>query len=257
MSAAAKSRARDEGAPRAEAGPWPRGVDRTASLSIGQVVAELKSEFPAISLSKVRFLEEQGLVAPARSGSGYRKYSRADVERLRFVLTAQRDSFTPLKVIGDQLRALDAGHEAEPAPHARVVASEGRVVLASNGRPIPARDLSDLTGVDLDGLERYVRFGLISPDIAGYFPARAVQIVQILVRLEAAGFDARILRSVRTGAERSADIVDQTVNSQRSRMRSGDAERANARIADCGELLAELHRELLRTSLAQIQANGA
>lgn len=257
MSAAAKSRAREDGAPEASLEPWPRGVDRTASLSIGQVVAELKAEFPAISLSKVRFLEEQGLVAPARSGSGYRKYSRADIERLRFVLVAQRDSFTPLKVIGDQLRALDAGHEAEPARHARVVASEGRVVLASNGRPIPARDLADLTGVDLDGLERYVRFGLISPDIAGYFPARSVQIVQILVRLEAAGFDARILRSVRTGAERSADIVDQTVNSQRSRMRSGDAERANARIADCGELLAELHRELLRTSLAQIQANGA
>ena len=172
------------------------------------------------------------------------------------MLSAQRDSFTPLKVIGDQLRALDAGHEVELARHARVVASEGKIVTPSNGRPISARDLADLTGVDLEGLERYVRFGLISPDIAGYFPARAVQIVQILVRLEAAGFDARILRSVRTGAERSADIVDQTVSSQRSRVRSGDAERANARILECGELLAELHRELLRVSLAQLQVKG-
>ncbi|ENO17499.1 MerR family transcriptional regulator [Schaalia cardiffensis F0333] len=256
MSTPVKSQVLQEEASEAEIGPWPRGVDRTPSLSIGQVVSELKAEFPAISLSKVRFLEEQGLVSPARTGSGYRKYSRADIERLRFVLSAQRDSFTPLKVIGDQLRALDAGHEVEPARHARVVASEGKIVTPSNGRPISARDLADLTGVDLEGLERYVRFGLISPDIAGYFPARAVQIVQILVRLEAAGFDARILRSVRTGAERSADIVDQTVSSQRSRVRSGDAERANARILECGELLAELHRELLRVSLTQLQVKG-
>ena len=251
MSTPAKSQVLQEEASASEIGPWPRGVDRAPSLSIGQVVSELKAEFPAISLSTARFL-----VSPARSGSGYRKYSRADIERLRFVLSAQRDSFTPLKVIGDQLRALDAGHEAEPARHARVVASEGKIVTPSNGRPISARDLADLTGVDLEGLERYVRFGLISPDIAGYFPARAVQIVQILVRLEAAGFDARILRSVRTGAERSADIVDQTVSSQRSRVRSGDAERANARILECGELLAELHRELLRVSLAQLQVKG-
>ena len=118
MSTPAKSQLLKEVASASEIGPWPRGVDRAPSLSIGQVVSELKAEFPAISLSKVRFLEEQGLVSPARSGSGYRKYSRADIERLRFVLSAQRDSFTPLKVIGDQLRALDAGHEAELARHA-------------------------------------------------------------------------------------------------------------------------------------------
>lgn len=236
-------------------GPWPRGVDRAPALSIGQVVAELKTEVPAISLSKVRFLEEQGLVLPARTGSGYRKYSRADLERIRFVLTAQRDSFTPLKVIGDQLRALDAGHDLEPARRARVVASEGRVVVPANGRAISARDLSDLTGVDIDGLDRYARLGLISPDLAGYFPARSVQIVYLLVRLEAEGFDPRTLRGVRAGAERSADVVDQTVSSQRSRMRSGDAERANARVSECGELLADLHRELLRQSLSRIRTS--
>ncbi len=243
-------------APQSAPEPWPRGADRRPVHSIGQVVGELKAEFPAITLSKVRFLEEQGLVTPARTGAGYRKYSRADIERLRFVLAAQRDSFTPLKVIGDQLRALDAGHEVETARSARVVASEGRVVAPSNARSISARDLSDLTGVNLDGLERYVRLGIIAPDIAGYFPARALQVVQILVQLEAQGFDARLLRSVRTGAERSADIVDQTVSSQTSRRRSGDVERAHALVGECGELLADLHRELLRVSLSQLQSSG-
>ena len=237
--------------------PWPRGVDRSPVLSIGQLGSELKSEYPAITLSKVRFLEEQGLVSPARTGAGYRKYSRADIERLRFILAAQRDSFTPLKIIGDQLRALDAGHEVRPAPRARVVASQGRVVLPSNARSISARDLADLTGVGVDALERFVKLGLIAPDLGGYFPSRAVQIVSLLVSLEDSGFDVRLLRSVRTGAERSADIIAQTVASQSSRLRSGDAERAIARTGEAGELLADLHREFLRVSLSQLHPQGA
>ena len=88
---------------------WPHDVDHSPGLSIGRVVDALKAEFPAISLSKVRYLESEGLVSPARTGSGYRKYSAADVERLRYVLTEQRDSFTPLSVIRGQLDALDAG----------------------------------------------------------------------------------------------------------------------------------------------------
>lgn len=236
--------------------PWPRNVDRAPVFSIGQVVSELKSEYPAITLSKVRFLEEQGLVSPARTGAGYRKYSRADIERLRFVLSAQRDSFTPLKVIGDQLRALDAGHEIQPTPRARVVASQGQVVLPNNARSISARDLADLTGVGVDTLERFVKLGLIAPDLGGYFPARAVQIVSVLLRLEDAGFDIRLVRSVRTGAERSADIIAQTISSQSSRLRSGDAERAIARMSEAGELLADLHREFLRVSLSQLHPHG-
>lgn len=231
--------------------PWPRGVDRSPVLSIGQLVAQLKPEFPAITLSKVRFLEEQGLVSPARSGSGYRKYSRADVERLRFILAAQRDSFTPLKVIGDQLRALDAGHDVQPTPRARVVASQGQV-LVPKAASISARDLADLTGVDVAGLERFVKLGLITPDMGGYFPARTVQIVSLLVRLEESGLDARLLRSVRTGAQRSVDIIDQTVSSQ-SRSRSGDVERAIARMDDLGELLAQLNHEFIRVCIAQLR----
>ena len=91
--------------------PWPCGISREPELSIGQLVERLKAEFPAITQSKVRFLEDKGLVVPARTSAGYRKYSQADLERLRYVLASQRDSYSPLDVIRDQLRALDAGHE--------------------------------------------------------------------------------------------------------------------------------------------------
>lgn len=232
--------------------PWPVGVSREPVLSIGQVVDAVAGEFPAITVSKIRFLEGQGLVSPVRSGSGYRKYSRADVERIRFVLAQQRDSYAPLRVIGERLRALDAGHDLEVAPTARIVTSEGRVVVPPNRSSLPARDLADLTGTDLDTLDRYARLGLITPDLAGYFPSRTVHVVLLLAALESEGVDARVLRPVRTGAERSADVIDQAVSSQRSRQRAGDLERAAARSTELGELFADLHREMLRVSLAQL-----
>ncbi|WP_026459350.1 MerR family transcriptional regulator [Schaalia vaccimaxillae] len=235
-----------------ELGPWPRGVSRDPVLSIGQVVGRLEAEFPAITVSKIRFLEDQGLVTPARTAAGYRKYSKADIERLRYVLIQQRDSFTPLKVIGDQLLALDAGHEVEPVRPAQVVASQGRVVATANRKSIPVRDLCDLTGLDVASVDRLTRLGIITPDIGGYFPSRCVQVVQLVIQLESMGFDARLLRTVRNSAERAVDVIDQTVSSQRSRRRAGDLERANARAVDFGEIIAELHKEMLRVSILQL-----
>src|SRR5690554_5541588 len=90
-------------------GPWPQGISRHATMRISDVLAALDAEFPAVSHSKLRFLEEQGLVTPVRTPAGYRQYSPADVERLRYVLRQQRDRYLPLKVIGAQLAALDEG----------------------------------------------------------------------------------------------------------------------------------------------------
>ena len=117
----------------AEGTSWPHDADHCPELSIGRVVEELKGEFPAISLSKVRYLESEGLVNPARTGSGYRKYSAADVARLRYVLTQQRDSFTPLSVIRTQLDALDAGHTPTRRRIAQMVSSEGQTVSVGGG----------------------------------------------------------------------------------------------------------------------------
>src|SRR3954449_2869029 len=89
--------------------PRPAGVSR----SIGQVLATLKGDFPDISISKIRFLESEGLIAPERAASGYRRYSTHDLERLRYVLSVQRDHYLPLKVIKEHLALIDSG---APAP---------------------------------------------------------------------------------------------------------------------------------------------
>ena len=137
-----------------------------------------------------------------------------------------------------------------------MVSSEGQTVSLGGRRAIPAADLSDLTGVDMDTLERYSRLGLITPDLAGYFPSRCVQAVTTIARLESAGVDVRVLRAVRQGAERSADIIDQTVSSQRGRGRGAERERARARAIELGDLFAELHRDMLAVAVSSLSDEG-
>src|ERR687886_1404643 len=115
---------------RAAAGPAPRGDEAVAnaaarrqdgpraSMSIGEVLTTLRPDFPDVTISKIRFLEEQGLIDPERTPSGYRKFAHRDVERLRFVLSVQRDHYLPLRVIRDHLDALDAGLDPPPLPGA-------------------------------------------------------------------------------------------------------------------------------------------
>ena len=162
-----------------------------------------------------------------------------------------------LRAIGaHQLDALDAGHTPTRRRIAQMVSSEGQTVSVGGRRAIPASDLADLTGVDMETLERYSRLGLITPDLAGYFPARCVQAVTTIARLECAGVDVRVLRAVRQGAERSADIIDQTVSSQRGRGRGADRERARARSIELGGLFAELHRDMLEVAVSSLSDDG-
>lgn len=230
-------------------GPWPRGVSRTPDMAIGQVVKILEREFPATTVSKVRFLEEKGLVTPHRTASGYRKYSQADIERIRFVLAQQRDSYAPLRVIGEELRALDAGYDVEPVPRARLVASDGITVMPPAGRTITVRELAELSGCSREQLEEYVGAGLIAPDLGGHFSAAAVPAVRLIVTLVAAGIPARNLRSVRNGAERSVDIVDQYVSSSSRRDRPGDKERARAHADEIAETFGSLHVAFVRMAM--------
>lgn len=231
---------------------WPRGVSREPNLAIGQVVKILKREFPATTVSKVRFLEDKELVSPHRTPSGYRKYSDADIERIRFILAQQRDSYAPLRVIGEQLQALDAGHDLTPVPRARVVTSEGVTIAPGSGKTITVRELSDLTGASREQLDQYTKLGLIAPDLGGHFAARTVSVVTLIGTLIAAGVPARNLRSVRNGAERSADIIDQVVTSGTRRDRPGDRERANAQVEELGSLFAQLHQGFLRAAIEEV-----
>ncbi|MFD1507671.1 MerR family transcriptional regulator [Georgenia yuyongxinii] len=221
-------------------------------MSIGAVLAALKPEFPAVTISKLRFLEEQGLVQPHRSGSGYRMYSRADAERIRYALTAQRDSYLPLRIIREQLADLDAGRGVEPLSHARMVTRDGELVAPATGARVSAREVCELTGATEAELDEMAQAGLVLADTRGRFPGRAVQVVQAVLALRRHGISPRHLRTVRTSAEREADVIDQVVAPLRAQRSGAARERSAAQAAELAELYARLHAELLRTAVDQL-----
>ncbi|HZL02201.1 MAG TPA: MerR family transcriptional regulator, partial [Cellulomonas sp.] len=137
-------------------------------MRISDVLASLQIEFPAVTNSKLRFLEEQGLVEPVRTPSGYRQYSPADLERLRYVLRQQRDRYVPLKVIGAQLAALDAGEDDVPPARAQLATSDGvRAAPALVGR-YTAAALAREAGVDEALVDDLVRSGVLRATPAGH-----------------------------------------------------------------------------------------
>lgn len=235
-----------------DGGPWPQGVSREPIMAIGQVVKILAREFPATTLSKVRFLEEKGLVCPQRTAAGYRKYSAADVERIRFVLAKQRDSYAPLRVIGEELRALDAGVDVTPAPRARLVSSDG-ITVEAQGSHLTVRELAEITGCSRDQLESYVKVGLLSPDLSGRFPSSVVRLVRLINALVAGGIPARNLRAIRTSAERTADIIDQSIAPTRRRDRPGDRERVWSWAEEMATHAAALHEAFLRSTVEDLR----
>ena len=144
-------------------------VSRAGVFNIGEVLAQLNTEFPQISASKIRFLEDKGLVTPQRTPAGYRKYSAFDVDRLRFVLALQRDQYLPLKVIKDYLEALDRGEKPEDLPSAVHVAP--RLVSKAVQTPSRSMKLSELakaTGATDRSLQELMSYGLIERKQRGF-----------------------------------------------------------------------------------------
>lgn len=231
-------------------GYWPPGVSRTGTMTIGAVLGILKAEFPAVTVSKLRFLEDQGLVSPTRTGAGYRKYSQADIERLRYTLTQQRDHYLPLKVIREQLEDLDAGGEAQLPTHARMVASDGKIVMPVNGARVTAREISELTGASAAAVEEIAQAGLITPDARGRYAAQSVAVVQIVGRLAKHGINARHVRSMKSNAEYMAGLVEQVVSPARSQHSPLARERSFAEATEIGETAADLYAELIRIAIA-------
>jgi len=228
--------------------PWPHGISRRATMRISDALAALRIEFPAMTPSRLRFLEDQGLVSPVRTAAGYRQYSPADIERLRYVLRQQRDHYRPLKVIAEQLTALDAGEADEPTTRARL-ASGGRedrrstwtVAALAADAGVPASFVTDL-----------VTAGVIRPGPRGFFEVWDHEVVAAAARLAAHGIDARHLRSFRAAADRQVDLVDQLVAPLRSQRAGAAQEQAGTLAAELGELCGQMHQALLRAVLASL-----
>lgn len=226
------------------------------SLSIGAVLGRLKAEFPDVSISKIRFLESEGLVTPHRTPSGYRQFSSADVERLRYVLGAQRDQYLPLRVIKDQLDAIDRG--LEPAsPEARLptsltIAGDGpspRDFAASAEVRMTRAELLAQSGLTATSLAELEQFGLITAGAGGYFDADSVLIAGTAAELLAVGLEPRHLRSFRNAADREATLITQLVSAQ-AHQRDPDArERAGAEAAQLATVVLRLHTQLVKAGL--------
>ena len=225
------------------------------SLSIGAVLNRLKLEFPDLAISKIRFLESEGLVTPHRTPSGYRQFSLADVARLRFVLAAQRDQYLPLKVIKDQLDAIDRG--LEPAsPEARLPRSltvapgpSPREFAASTQVRMNRAELLAQSGLTATSLAELEQFGLVSAGPGGYFDADSVLVAGTAAELLAVGLEPRHLRSFRTAADREATLITQLVSAQVHQRDPDARERAVAEAAQLATTILQLHTQLVKAGL--------
>jgi DNA-binding transcriptional MerR regulator len=227
---------------------------RTPRLTIGEVLAVLRDDFPDVTISKIRYLESEDLVHPQRTPSGYRKFSGADVSRLRYVLAAQRDQYLPLRVIKEHLEALDRG---EPLPAA--AAGPAAVPPAPAGDddetavpPMTADQFARAAGLEPDQLADCVQFGLLVTDADGRHPASDLPIARAAAGLARHGVEPRHLRVYRTGVEREAGLVEQLV-APVLRARSEEARaRATEKLRELAALSAQLHTALLEARLRDL-----
>jgi DNA-binding transcriptional MerR regulator len=229
--------------------------ERTRRLSIGEVLAVLRDDFPDVTISKIRYLESEDLVHPQRTPSGYRKFSRADVSRLRYVLAAQRDQYLPLRVIKEHLEALDRGEPLStvaggpgsvPPPPAVDGDADGGVP------PLTPEQFARAAGLEPEQLADCVQFGLLATDADGRHPATDLPVARAAAGLARHGIEPRHLRVYRSGVEREAGLVEQLV-APVLRARSEEARaRATEKLRELATLSAQLHTALLEARLRDL-----
>jgi DNA-binding transcriptional MerR regulator len=254
------------GASRAVTEPGSGRVVQAATpgtRTIGAVLAALASDFPDLTISKIRFLEAEGLVTPHRTGAGYRTYTDRDVERLRYILTAQRDRFWPLKVIRDALDAMDRGLQPgeadDPDARPRVpdpTADPDVPTIDELAAPLTlrltARELRDAAGLDRPTLNALETYGLVRADAGGHFDDDALAVARAAAALAAYGVEPRHLRPFRTAADREIGLVQQIVQPARSaagRPPRGEAATPEDPTPEVLRLCVALHTALVRSGL--------
>jgi DNA-binding transcriptional MerR regulator len=224
--------------------------------SIGQVLAILKPEFDDVSISKIRFLESEGLISPERAPSGYRRYAESDIERLRYILDVQKNHYLPLKVIREHLDMMDRGQEP-PALGGRsgsaMDADEPAAALPTQTRQpkrairITRRELLELSGLSEPALSELEKHQLVIPRRGTiYYGRDALTVAVISRKLAAFGMDARHLRVVKQAAEREVGLIEQAIAPH---LRRNPSNRTLP--ADVMQLVLHAHAALLRSQLPQ------
>ncbi|MDQ4010884.1 MAG: MerR family transcriptional regulator [Actinomycetota bacterium] len=248
------------------------------AASIGSVLGQLRADFPDVTISKIRFLESEGLVQPERTAAGYRQFSAADVERLRYVLTAQRDHYLPLRVIKEHLDARDRGERESPPDGRPDRLTDGHrprsprslVGVPSHAPSDPAgpesleaadsvrmtqEELLAAAGIGRTALTELEQFGLVRPGPAGFYDSDAVLVARTAQAMTEFGLEPRHLRAFRASADREVGLLAQIV-SPMIRQRDPDARaRADEVVRELAMLSVRLHALLVKAGLRSALGN--
>ncbi len=229
-------------------------------LSIGEVLDSVRADFPDISISKIRFLEAEGLISPERTPAGYRKFFEPDVARLRYILSLQRDHFLPLRVIKERLAQADETGtypEAEPPK-----ASAGNGKAASRREPEPAlvevnvqmtrSELRDAAGLTDDHMRQLEDFGVIGKRDSDAYDANDLVVARTSGRFFAYGVEPRHLRMYRQFADREASFFEQIVTPALMTKDPDGADEARRSVKELLALSRQMREAALRSSLGRL-----
>jgi DNA-binding transcriptional MerR regulator len=209
--------------------------------TIGAVCKELQEEFPDISISKIRYLEDQGLIQPLRTQGGYRLYRREDIERLRTILRLQRDEFLPLRVIRDEI---ERGGGVE-RPLERKARRQHRAILRDEARKIDRGEFQREAGLDDVVLAELQSYGILRVDEDGRYSESELEIVRICQRMADYGLGPRHLRQLYTGVQRVGGLLEQVLAPSLRSRNPQRREQGLDELAQLAGLSAELTERLL------------
>jgi DNA-binding transcriptional MerR regulator len=230
-------------------------------MSIGVVLDLLRGDFPDVTISKIRFLEAEGLVTPERTASGYRRFTAYDCARLRFILTAQRDQYLPLKVIKAQL---DAQPDGELPPFGSAYATPRLVSVggdATDATDVPAgptqvrlsrEDLLERSEVGGELLNALIKAGIITTGPGGFFDEHSVVIAQCARALADYGVEPRHLRAFRSAADRQSDLIAQIAGPVVKGGKAGARDRADDLAREVAALAITLHTSLIKSAVRDV-----
>jgi DNA-binding transcriptional MerR regulator len=238
------------------------GPDDAALMSIGEVLNLLRPEFADVTISKLRFLEAEGLVEPMRTPAGYRKYTFAHVARLRLVLAAQRDRYLPLRVIREQIEAMERGERVVGLDLPQASASAGPPAACSEPRSEPRSELgearltraqlSERSGLDDAGITDLEQYGLLVRGDSGHYGPEALTVARIANRLAEYGLEGRHLRPYRGTADREVGLLAQLVVPLSRQGGPNGRAQALETVHELAALCAQLHGALVRQGLREV-----
>jgi DNA-binding transcriptional MerR regulator len=235
--------------------PRSRSSTKSSLRSIGQVLASLKNEFPDVSISKIRFLETEGLIAPERAPSGYRRYAPADIERLRYILSVQRDHYLPLKIIREHLDMMDRGMSPPAIESIRPVPTESPQPGQLTGpQPTPPpkqplrlsrQDLLEASGLSEAALGDLERTQIVVPKRGtSHYGREALTLAIAAKRMAEYGIDGRHLRAFKMSADREVGLVEQAI-APHVRRAGGNKDVSG----EVTQLVISFHAALVRTAM--------